>query len=152
MIEQTQTGQIQVGQRQPPLPQASAPLWQQRGDGLTLIAGYHLLVAGIFLLGALILLLPTAILGIIGIADDPDAFFGMVAVGFVAITAMVLCFVYLAVGYGLLTLRQWARIAAIALAIISLFGIPIGTIAGAITLWHLLKTEVAAKFERRRTE
>ncbi|MCC6383474.1 MAG: hypothetical protein IT304_13285 [Dehalococcoidia bacterium] len=72
----------------------------------------------------------------------------MVAVGFVALVTMVLCFVYLAVVYGLWTLRQWARVAAIALAIISLFGIPIGTIAGGITLWHLLRPEVAAKFER----
>jgi len=122
-------------------------MWQQRGDGLTLIAGYHFLVAGLFLVGTLILLLPTAVLGIVGMADDPDAFIGMVAVGGVALVTMALSLFYLAVGYGLWTLRQWAQVAAIALAMISLFGIPIGTIAGAITLWHLLRPEVAAKFE-----
>lgn len=125
----------------------SAPLWQQRGDGLTLLAGYHFLVAALFLIGALVLLLPTAILGVVGMVDDPDAFFGMVAVGFVAVVALVLCLLYLAVGYGLWTLRQWARITAIALALVSLFGIPIGTVAGAVTLWHLLRPEVAVKFE-----
>lgn len=124
-----------------------APLWQQRGDGLTLIAGYHFLVAALFLVGTLILLLPTAILGVVGMVDDPDAFFGMVAVGFVALVTLVLCLLYLAVGYGLWTLRQWARVTAIALAIVSLFGVPIGTVTGAITLWHLLRPEVAAKFE-----
>lgn len=123
------------------------PMWQQRGDGLTLIAGYHFLVAALFLAGTLILLLPTAILGIVGMVDDPDAFFGMVAVGFVALVTLVLCLLYLAVGYGLWTLRSWARVTAIALALVSLFGVPIGTIAGAITLWHLLRAEVAAKFE-----
>jgi len=136
------TEQIQQTNSYPP-----APMWQQRGDGLTLIAGYHFLVAGLFLVGTLILLLPTAVLGIVGMADDPDAFIGMVAVGGVALVTMALSLFYLAVGYGLWTLRQWARVAAIALAMISLFGIPIGTIAGAITLWHLLRPEVAAKFE-----
>lgn len=151
MTEQIQTRHMQTDHIQTetiqPIQRTTTPRWQQRGDGLTLIAGYHFLVAGLFLLGTLILMLPTAVLGIVGMVDDPDAFFGMVAVGFVALTSLVLCLLYLAVGYGLWTLRQWARIAAIALAIISLFGIPIGTVAGAITLWHLLKTEVAAKFE-----
>ncbi|MBX3014650.1 MAG: hypothetical protein KF832_24230 [Caldilineaceae bacterium] len=130
-----------------PLAPTTVPMWQQRGDGITLIAGYHFLVAGLFLVGTLILMLPTAILGLVGMVEDPGAFFGMMAVGFVALVTLVLCLVYLAVGYGLWTLRAWARIAAIALAMISLFGIPIGTIAGSITLWHLLRSEVAAKFE-----
>lgn len=142
MTEQIQTEYIQ------PIQHTQTPAWQQRGDGLTLIAGYHFLVAGLFLLGTLILMLPTAILGIVGMVDDPDAFFGMVAVGMVALVTMGSSLLYLAVGYGLWTLRQWARTAALALAIISLFGIPLGTIAGAITLWYLLKPEVAAKFER----
>ena len=134
-------------QIQQPISYLHAPLWQQRGDGLTLIAGYHFLVAGFFLVGTLILLLPTAILGIVGMADDPDAFIGMMAVGGVALVTMALALFYIAVGYGLWTLRQWARVAAIALAMLSLLAIPIGTIAGAITLWHLLRAEVAAKFE-----
>ena len=130
-----------------PFSPPAAPVWQQRGDGLTLIAGYHFLVAALFLVGTIILLLPTAILGVVGMVDDPDAFFGMVAVGFVALVTLVLCLLYLVVGYGLWTLRQWARVTAIALAIVSLFGVPIGTVAGAITLWHLLRPEVAVKFE-----
>jgi hypothetical protein len=135
-------------QVQHPIQHTPAPVWQQRGDGLTLLAGYHFLVAGLFLLGTLILIFPAAILGIVGVADRSDAFFGMIVVGFVALITMALSLLYLAVGYGLWSLRQWARIAAIALAMISLFGIPIGTIAGAITLWHLLRPEVAAKFEQ----
>ncbi len=128
----------------------AAPLWQARGDGMTLIASYHFLVAALFLVVSLILLLPTTILGIIGIAEDGGALIGMVAVGFVAMTAMVLCLLYLAIGYGLWTLRSWARTGALALAMISLLGIPIGTIAGATTLWYLLRTDIAAKFEERK--
>lgn len=125
----------------------SAPLWQQRGDGLTLLAGYHFLVATLFMVGTLILLLPTAVLGIVGMVTDPEAFFGMVAVGMVALGALLVCLLYLAVGYGLWTLRPWARVTALALAIVSLFGLPLGTIAGAITLWYLLQPRVTAKFE-----
>lgn len=130
-----------------PFSPPTVPVWQQRGDGLTLIAGYHFLVAALFLVGTLILLLPTAILGVVSMVDDPEAFFSMVAVGFVALVTLVLCLLYLVVGYGLWTLRQWARVTAIALALVSLFGVPIGTVAGTITLWHLLRPEVAAKFE-----
>ncbi|MEZ4727579.1 MAG: hypothetical protein R3E79_10645 [Caldilineaceae bacterium] len=144
MTEQLQTEYLQSVQ------QTTVPAWQQRGDGVTLLAGYHFVLAGLFLLGTLILMLPTAILGIVGMVEDPDAFLGMVAVGFVALVTMVSCLLYLAIGYGLWTLRQWARIAALALAIISLFGIPIGTITGAITLWYLLKPDIAAKFEQGR--
>jgi hypothetical protein len=36
--------------------------------------------------------------------------------------------------------------AAIALAILSLFGFPIGTVIGGLTLWYLLKPEVAEQF------
>ncbi len=122
------------------------PLWQQRGDGLTLLAGYHFLVAALFLLGKVVLLLPTAVLGIVGMVDDPDAFFGMMAVGFTAVVTLFLSLLYIVVGFGLWNLRPWARVTAIALAVVSLVGIPIGTIAGALTLWHLLRSDVAAKF------
>ncbi|HXF60838.1 MAG TPA: hypothetical protein VNK95_04435, partial [Caldilineaceae bacterium] len=60
---------------------------------------------------------------------------------------MATCILYLAVGYGLWTRRQWGRIAALALAVVSLFVVPIGTIAGGLTLWYLLKPEVAEQFQ-----
>lgn len=130
-----------------PYEQMPPPRWQQRGDGLTILAGYHFLVAALFLLGTLVLLLPTAVLGIVGMVDDPDAFFGMIAVGVAAVVTLILSLLYIVVGFGLWNLRQWARVTAIALAVVSLVGIPIGTIAGALTLWHLLRSDVAAKFE-----
>ncbi|MEZ4863787.1 MAG: hypothetical protein R3C14_20865 [Caldilineaceae bacterium] len=126
---------------------ASQPLWQQRGDGVTLIAGYHFVVAGLFLLGTLILIIPTGILGVVAALDNADAMVPMVVVGFVALIVLALSMLNLAVGYGLWTLKAWGRAAAIALAFISLFGFPIGTVIGALTLWYLFKPEVAARFE-----
>jgi hypothetical protein len=129
-------------------PQPSSSTSPARPDqGIQLLAGYHFVVAVFFVLGTVILAFPTVLLGIVGLAEDPGAFIGMFAVGLIAMISMVFCIVYIVIGYGLWTLRQWARVAAMALGVISLFGAPIGTILGGLTLWYLLKPEVAAKFE-----
>lgn len=152
-IHQQQAHQQQA-QSQSTGQQASAPYntpnpqkWQSRGDGLTLVAGYHFVVAALFLLGTIVMMIPTGILGIVSVVEDPDAMIAMFIVGFIAIITLVLCLLYLAVGYGLWTLKSWARVAALALAVVSLFGVPIGTITGGLTLWYLMQPEVAAKFE-----
>lgn len=121
--------------------------WQKRPDGLTLTAGYHFFVAALFLLGTIIMMIPTGILGIVSAVEDPDAMIAMFIVGFIAIIMLVLCLLYLAVGYGLWTLKPWGRVAALALAVVSLFGVPIGTVTGGLTLWYLMQPEVSAKFE-----
>ncbi len=126
---------------------ATAPLWQQRSDGITVVAGYHFFVAAIFLIGTVIMMIPTAILGVVSVVDSPDAVFPMFIVGFIAVIALLLSLLYLAIGYGLWTLKQWARTAAMALGIVSLFGVPIGTVTGGLTLWYLMQPAVAARFE-----
>ena len=45
------------------------------------------------------------------------------------------------VGYGLLNLKSWARIAAIVLAILSLCSFPIGTILGGVVLYFMFQEE-----------
>lgn len=115
--------------------------------GVQWIAGYHIVVALFFLLITVILAFPVVLLGILGITEDPGAFIGMFAVGIIGLVTMIFSILYLVIGYGLWTLRQWGRIAAMALGVVSLFAAPIGTIAGGLTLWHLLKPEVAARFE-----
>lgn len=147
---QSQSQQSQSQQSAPSTyaPQ-SAQKWQTRGDGLTLTAGYHFVVAALFLIGTIVMMIPTGILGIVSVVEDPDAMIAMFIVGFIAIVTLVLCLVYLAVGYGLWTLKPWARVAALALAVVSLFGVPIGTVTGGLTLWYLMQPEVAAKFEQR---
>jgi hypothetical protein len=131
-VELSTQGQIQPGTK--------------RTDGITLIAVYHFLVAGIFLLGTLVMAIPALVLGVVAVTDDSHALIGMAAVGFVGMIVMALCLLYLAVGYGLWQTRQWARTAALALAVVSLFGFPILTATGGLTLWYLLKAEVAERF------
>ena len=128
----------------------SIPPMQQRisrDDGTTFISIFHFLISGLFLLGTVLFALPTLLLGIVALTQAAGAFIGMFAVGLITTVLMVFCLLYLSVGYGLWTLRQWARIAAIALAIIILFAVPAGTLIGGLILWHLLKPEVAAQFE-----
>ncbi len=131
----------------PPAEPVSSTLWKQRTDGLTLVAGYHFMVAALFLLGTLVMMVPTGILGIVSVVEDPDAMIAMFIVGTIAILTLGLCLLYLAVGYGLWTLKAWGRVAALALAVVSLFAFPIGTVTGGLTLWYLMKPEVAEKFE-----
>ena len=118
-----------------------------RDDGVTFIAAYHFLVSGIFLVATMAFALPTMILGIVAIADAPPAAIAMFVTGFGATIMMVFCILFLAVGYGLWTLRQWARISAIALALLTLLLFPVGTAIGALIIWHLAKPEVASEFE-----
>lgn len=128
-------------------PTTTAPLWQQRSDGITLVAGFHFVVAALFLLGTVVMMIPTAILGVVSVVESPDAVFPMFIVGFIAVITLLLSLLYLAIGYGLWTLKQWARVSAMALAMVSLFGVPIGTITGGLTLWYLMQPAVATRFE-----
>jgi hypothetical protein len=121
--------------------------WSRRTDGVTLLAAYHFGGAALFLLGTMVLSIPTVILGVVGLAEDAGAFIGMFAVGIIGLVLMVLSLLNLAVGYGLWKMQSWARVAAIALALVSLIFVPIGTALGGITLWYLLKPEIATRFE-----
>ncbi|MCB0079974.1 MAG: hypothetical protein KDE47_03545 [Caldilineaceae bacterium] len=126
---------------------ADTPAPKLRDDGVTLIAGYHFFWGILLLLGTCLLAIPTLITGIVGFVEDPDA---LVATGIlfaIGSIVMVLCLLYLVVGYGLWTLRRWGRTAAIALGVISLVNVPIGTIVGGVTIWYLLKENVAQQFE-----
>ncbi len=51
-----------------------------------------------------------------------------------------------AVGYGLLNLKSWARMAAIVLAILSLCSFPIGTILGGVVLYFMFQEENVQAF------
>jgi len=53
-------------------------------------------------------------------------------------------------GWGLLTLRPWARILTIVLAILSIFSFPWGTALSVYTLWVLFSSDGAALFQQPR--
>ena len=122
-----------------------------RPEGITLLAALFwilailALVAGIFMVGT-----KDAIIDIM--EDEPDITEGIIdlvdslLLG-VGIIAFVLAIFYIITGWGLWTMKSWARIVAMILAVISLLSFPIGTIIGIIVLWYLFKPEIKAAFQ-----
>ncbi len=115
-------------------------------DGVKLVAVYHFMLAGLFLLGTVGVAIPALFTGVIGVTNEPDALIASVILAIIGALLMTFTLLFLIVGYGLWTRRQWARIAAIVLAILTLFGFPIGTFIGALIIWYLVRPEVAADF------
>ncbi len=71
------------------------------------------------------------------------------AVGYVLTLALaVLGLGSLAGGYGLLRTCRWARVLLLAVGVLNLINVPIGTLLGAYTLWVLWKDEAAAELAR----
>lgn len=142
MVDETSSTQTGTGE-------ASAEATRtanKRDDGVTLLAIYNFVLAGGILLGVVALAIPAMITAVVGIVEDPGALIATFILSIIAFVLMLSCALVLATGYGLWTQKQWARIAAIALAILSLFAFPLGTVIGGATIWYLLKPEVADQF------
>lgn len=118
----------------------------RQDQGIVLIALYHFVIGAIFVLATTVLAMPTLLLAFIGLVEAPPAFIGVVALALIATVVMIFAVVFLGTGYGLWQGRQWARVAAITLAVLALLIMPLGTVAGALILWHLLKPEIAERF------
>ncbi|NJL95700.1 MAG: hypothetical protein HC915_19205 [Anaerolineae bacterium] len=56
---------------------------------------------------------------------------------------------YLVCGFGLLALRNWARLMALLLALPMALLVPFGTVGSALTWWYLTRPEVAEVFRTR---
>lgn len=119
---------------------------RERTDGVTLLSFYHFAWGVLYLLGGLMTAVPTAITGIIGLADDPGALIATAILGFALFFILGLSLLNFAIGFGLWHLKHWGRTAALALALISL-PTGLGTIPGALTLWYLLKEDVSRLFK-----
>lgn len=150
MADETVSGQI--GVEPATQPDTQRPTDEQpstrrkRDDGITLLALYHFVVAAGFLIGTVALMIPATITAIVGIVEDPGALIATFILGLIAFVLMICCALVLAAGYGLWTQKQWARMAALAMAVLSLFAFPLGTVIGGVTIWYLLKPEVADQF------
>ncbi len=123
------------------------PVKTPRADGITLLAIYNFILGGLFLLGMFGVSLPAVITALVGIFEDPGAFIATFILGIIAMVLMVFVVFFLAIGYGLWHCKQWARIASMVVAVLSLFGFPIGTFIGGFTIWYLIQPEVVAQFE-----
>ena len=118
---------------------------RRRPDGVSIIAIYYFVMSFLFFLGILAIVL-FAILPIVFAANDPDAVWGLVAVSFGLLVALILAVANLVVGVGLWQLREWARWGAIVLAVIGLLGFPIWTVIGALIIYYLLQPEAKEAF------
>ena len=108
---------------------------------LYLVVGGCMLAAALFLLVAM-----TSAAGIVGVAADPeDAAISIPILGIAGTALAGLLGLFslpsLVTGYGLVTLKPWARIVGIVRSAISLINIPFGTIIGIYGLWVLLSKD-----------
>ncbi len=121
----------------------------KRPDGVTIIAIIEFVLAAPFFLGALAILF-FAVPGVIMYTRHPMGLlaplFGL-AIGILFSAAFGVLFVI--AGIGMLSMRNWARIMTIILAILMLPGFPVGTLLGVVALWYLFQDEVKALFDQR---
>ena len=109
--------------------------------GIHLVGGAFFVVMGVF-----VFILLTGIGAAVAI-EDPIAPRVLITVGTAVGTLLVvLGLPGIAAGYGLLKRRPWARGLAIAVGILNLFNVPIGTIIGIYTLLVLMQTEAVDYF------
>lgn len=120
-----------------------------RPDGVTILALWYAVLAGGALMGACAAAIP---MGFLRMAPDLDPE-GRVAISILlglGLTAtLTFAAVAAAVSWGLWQLRDWARIAAMVLAILHLPFFPVGTAIGVATLWYLTsQPDAVAAFRR----
>jgi len=114
---------------------------------VTILGWLYLVGHAVFLMiGAFLFILLTGI----GLAvDDPEARLVLPLVGTaVGWLLILLGLPGLIAGYGLLTVKPWARVLALVIGIFNLANVPIGTIIGAYACWVLLQEPAQAYFEQ----
>jgi hypothetical protein len=123
---------------------------RQRPDALILIAVYEFVMAAMLLIAACVVL-PIALLITPFASDGFNEFITRFAVVGVALT-IVFGFGVASgiVGFGLLMLKEWARIGAILLAIPTLIVFPIWTVLSILIIAYLAGEEGRALFRRSR--
>ena len=120
----------------------------KRPDGVTIIAIIEFVLAAPFFLGALAILF-FAVPAVLMYTRHPMGLlaplFGL-AIGILFSAAFGVLLVI--AGVGMLSMRNWARIMTIILAIVMLPGFPVGTLLGVVALWYLFQDEVKALFDQ----
>jgi len=113
---------------------------------ITLLGVLHIARgAFVLLIGVLLFAILT---GIGAISEDTTA---LGVLGFIG-TALMLLFIALAIpsvlaGIGVLLRREWGRIMALVVGILSLIDVPIGTAIGVYSIWVLMNDETRLLFQ-----
>jgi hypothetical protein len=118
----------------------------RRPEGITLIAVFHFVVAGLSLIGALgVLLFSTSAVAVPG-GNRPTAIWPVFVLGTGLLFFVGWAMLSLVVGWGLVKLKEWARLLTIGLSALALFLFPIGTAIGGLIIWYLIQQQVVAAF------
>ena len=123
-----------------------------RPDGITLLSALFWVLALLAIIGGLIMMVTSnAIIELIEEEgkDVPHEVIDLLDSLFIGISIIIIIIgvLYIIAGWGLWTMKSWARLVAIILAIISVLNFPIGTILGIIILWYLFKPEIKEAFQ-----
>ena len=124
---------------------------KERSDGTLLVAIYHFAGAALNFLVLCGLLSIPLLVGLSTAANaEPDGAAATAITAIVMVTIGAIFFVLavanLIVGWGLWRQREWARMGAIALSVIRLINIPIGTVIGGVIIWYLMQDHVKEEF------
>jgi len=107
----------------------------------------HLVSGAFFVLIGVFVFFFLSSVGVIVASQDPIAPRVLSIVGVsVGVLLVVLGLPGILAGYGLLKRRSWARGLAVALGVLNLFNVPLGTVIGAYTLFVLLQDDAAEAF------
>ena len=119
----------------------------KRPDGVTLIAIYQFIMAlpGL-LLGLLIIAIPVPAVAMT-VYDTIGLTAAMFGLGLVVQITAGSSMLMILSGVGLLFRWNWARWLAIAIAMVSLLVIPVGTVIGGVIIFYLLTNDVRRVFE-----
>jgi hypothetical protein len=120
---------------------------QQFSQHVQILGWLNIVGHGVFLLIGVFVFMLLSSIGVI--SRDPTAAMVLSMVGtFVAVVLSVLAVPGIVAGVGLLGRRNWGRILAIVIGVLSLPNVPIGTLMGAYALIILTKPEATEYFVR----
>ncbi len=125
----------------------SAEMPRRRPDVVTIMAIYHFVVGALALIGAIAIVLFAMLPVAVSRGDPSGVAVALAALALGLLVTLAFGIAAIAIGWGLLRLRGWARWGAIVLAILQLPAFPIGTIIGAAIIWYLLTDEGREPFE-----
>jgi hypothetical protein len=108
-----------------------------------------IICGGLFLIpGFVLLAIGNMVRMAIPVHETIGRFIGPLVLSVIGGSLFIVAACGILVGWGLITLQPWARMAAIVIGIVSLLHPPFGTALGIYTLWVLLTDQGGAEYER----